>query len=98
MAYLDNEERVDETVFKDTVWAFVSDKITFEPPETEPPTAPPTATETPPTDEAAAEKEGDYEEDYDYGKLINTVVLCKRHCTQSSLQKTKPSFVKNCVW
>ncbi|CAI8057324.1 Glucosidase 2 subunit beta [Geodia barretti] len=63
LAYLDNEERVDETVFKDSVWSFVSDKITFEPAETEPPTALPIQTDAPPTDDTG---EKDYEEDYDY--------------------------------
>ena len=65
LAYLDNEEKVDQTVFQETVWSFVSDKITFEPPETEPPSTPPTATEAPPTDD---QEEKDYEEDYDYGQ------------------------------
>lgn len=65
LAYLDNEERVDETVFKDSVWSFVSDKITFESAETEPPTAPPIQTEAPPTDDTG---EKDYEEDFDYGQ------------------------------
>lgn len=65
LAYLDNEEKVDQTVFQETVWSFVSDKITFELPETEPPSTLPTATEAPPTDD---QDERDYEEDYDYGQ------------------------------
>ena len=65
MAYLDNQESVNEDVFKETVWSFISDKITFEPPETQPPTAPPPPTEAPPTDD---EGERD-DDDYDYGEL-----------------------------
>ena len=65
LAYLDNEEKVDQAVFQETVWSFVSDKITFKAPETEPPSTPPTATEAPPTDD---QEEKDYEEDYDYGQ------------------------------
>lgn len=66
MAYLDNQQQVDLTVFRDSVWSFISDKITFEPPVTE---APPT--ETPPPDDYQEGEPGieeeEEEEDYDYG-------------------------------
>ena len=65
MAYLDNQETVDETIFRDSVWSFVSDKITFKPTETETPSAPPTEAPPPPPDDQG---EKDYDGDYDYGE------------------------------
>ena len=64
MAYLDNEESVDLPVFSEKVWSFVLDKITFEPPATEPVETTPPPTESPPPDDTA-EKDFD---DYDYGE------------------------------
>ena len=62
MAYLDNQESVDVDVFRDSVWSFVSDKITFDLPETEPPSAPAPPTEAPPPDDLE-----DYDDYDDYG-------------------------------
>lgn len=64
MAYLNNEEMVDLSVFRDSVWSFVSDKITFEPPQIEPVEATPPPTEAPPLDD---QSEDNYD-DYDYGE------------------------------
>lgn len=64
MAYLNNQESVDFPVFLESVWSFVSDKITFEPlvPPTEA-TLP--STKAPPPDDAGEEDV----EDYDYGEI-----------------------------
>ena len=73
MAYLDNQESVNLSMFQDTVWSFISDKITFEPPEMETVIATPPPTEATPIDDTGVEDDFD---DYDYGELRRRTSGC----------------------
>ena len=70
IAYLDNEESVDLPTFMERVWSFVSDKITFDLPETETETvvATPPPTEAPPPRDTPDDEE--FEDYDDYGVCV----------------------------
>ena len=79
MAYLDNRESVDFSIFLENVWSFVSDKITFEPPPTQEDLSPP-PTVAPPPDLDTPTKE----DDFDYGKTYFSFPQLVEYCFSDS--------------